>query len=392
MSVVIERLDARGAGVAGDVVVPRTLPGERVDPDGRPILEPSPERVAPPCPHFRRCGGCALQHASDRFVARWKAGRVRDALVRAGLEPEMGRMHVSPPASRRRAALKGRKTKRGAEVGLHTARTHDLVAIPDCRVLVPAIVAALPALERLTRLAAPRGGEVGLHVTATAGGLDLAVTDAKAVEAAMLAPFAADFARVTWNGEPLVQSAPPVLALGPARVVPPPGAFLQATVEGERALVALVREALGDAARVADLFSGLGTFTFPAALAAPVDAFEAAPELVDALRAGARHAPGTKAIAAHRRDLFREPLLPEELRAYDAVVIDPPRAGAAAQVAELARSEVRVVAHVSCNPATFARDAAALVAGGYRMGPVSVVDQFRWSPHVELFAAFRRET
>ena len=383
----VERLDARGDGVAGDLVLPRTLPGEGVDAEGR-ILRPSPDRVAAPCPHFRRCGGCALQHASDAFVAGWKVARVRDALARQGVEAEAALAHVSPPASRRRAALKGRKTKKGATVGLHAARSHDLVAIPDCRVLRPEIVAALPSLERLTRAVAPRGGEIGLHVTVTEIGLDLDVTGAKDVAPAKFAPFAADFARIAWNGEVLLQSAVPEIALGPARVVPPPGAFLQATEEGQAALVAAVTAALAGAGRVADLFAGLGTFAFPLALGAPVDAWEGAAPQVAALAHGARRAPGTRPVSARRRNLFKDPLTPEELARYDAVVVDPPRAGAAAQMAALARSGVARVASVSCDPGTFARDAAALVSAGWRIGPVSVVDQFRWSPHIELVATF----
>ena len=391
MSVEVTHLNARGEGVAGDLTLPRTLPGEVVDPGPPPrILTPSSDRVAPPCPQFRRCGGCALQQASDAFVAAWKADRVRVALARHGIEGEIAAVRTSPANARRRAALKGRKTKKGAMVGLHAARSHDLVAIPDCRILIPPIIDALPALERLTRLAAPRGGEIGLHLTATEAGLDLSVTGAKPMDARDLAGFAEDFSRISWNGEPMLQSVAPTLRLGPAHVVPPPGAFLQATAEGEAALVAAVAGGLDGADRIADLFAGLGTFAFPLALRAPVDAWEGAPDLVDALAAGARHAPGCRPVVARRRDLFREPLTTEELAPYDAVVIDPPRAGASAQVAELARSGVARAAHVSCNPATFARDAATLLAGGYVMGPITVVDQFRWSPHVELVATFVR--
>ena len=397
MPLTVRHLGHRGDGVAdGPVFVARALPGEVVDgtaEGGRiaapRILAPSPDRVAPPCPHFRRCGGCALQHASDGAVAAWKVDRVRRALAGRGIAADVALAHTSPPGTRRRAALAGRKTKRGATVGFHAAASAELVAIPDCRLLHPSLMAALPALERLTRLAAPRGGAVGLHVTATETGVDLAVTGAKAVAPAALAPFADAFARITWDGEPALQSVRPVLRLSGVAVEPPPGAFLQATAEGEAALCEAVAAFLGDAARVADLFAGLGTFALPAARRARVDAWEGDATLVAALdRAG--RAPGLRAVRARRRDLFRDPLTVAELAAYDAVAIDPPRAGAAAQVAALARADVARIAFVSCDPETFARDAATLVAGGWTMGPVAVVDQFRWSPHVEMVAPFRR--
>ncbi|MEM7710335.1 MAG: class I SAM-dependent RNA methyltransferase, partial [Pseudomonadota bacterium] len=244
-SLTVRRLGRQGDGIAGAVFVPRTLPGEIVtgDIDGErladpKIVTPSPDRVTPPCPHYRRCGACALQHASDAFVAHWKIETVRDALARAGLSPRIEAIETSPPGTRRRTALAGRKTKKGATVGFHVARGTDIVAIPDCRVLAPAILAALPALEAITRFGAPRGVEIGLHVTATGTGLDLTVTDAKPVDPAALAPLATTFARVTWNGEPALQEGPPVLRLGRAPVTPPPGAFLQATTQGEAALVA----------------------------------------------------------------------------------------------------------------------------------------------------------
>lgn len=396
----VERLGSKGDGVAGGVFVPRSLPGEvvagAVEGDRMPdpkVVTPSPDRVAAPCPHFRRCGGCALQHAADGFVAAWKAGVVRDALARVGIAAEIAAVETSPPATRRRAALSGRKTKKGAQVGFHVRGSDEIVAVPDCRVLRPDLLAALPALERITRLAAARGGAVTLHLTGTETGLDLSVADAKPLDReamAGLAPLAAGFARIAWNGEPALQQVPPRLTLGRAPVTPPPGAFLQATEAGEAALVAGVRAGIAGAARVVDLFSGLGTFTFPAAEAAATDAFEGDPALTAALTAGARASSGLKPVFARARDLFRDPLTAAELSAYDAAVIDPPRAGAAAQVAELARSGLSRIAFVSCNPATFARDAAGLIAENWRMGPVTVVDQFRWSPHIELVTTFRK--
>ncbi|MBM2575399.1 class I SAM-dependent RNA methyltransferase [Jannaschia sp. Os4] len=395
----IERLGAGGDGVAGDgTFVARTLPGEVVEGeaveerlDAPRIITPSPDRVAPPCPHFKRCGGCALQHASDPFVAAWKAERVRAALAQRGLDAEVAGTATSPPASRRRAALTGRRTKKGAVVGFHVRRSEEVVAIPGCTLLLPQIVERLPVLEAVARLAATRGGTVGLHVTWSDPGLDLVVTDAKPATPDLLGEVAAlDLARVTWNGEPLLLARAPSRRMGAATVTPPPGAFLQATDHGEAALLAAVRRAVGGASRIADLFAGCGTFALPLASAAHVDAYDGDRALVAALRDGAATAPTLKPVTATARDLFRDPLTEAELTPYDAVVIDPPRAGAQAQIARLAASGVPTIAHVSCNPATFARDAGALVDAGYRMGPIAVVDQFRWSPHVELVAAFTR--
>ena len=401
-TLIIDRLGRHGDGIArgddGPVHVARALPGEVVEgvvADGRidapRIVTPSPDRVAPPCPHFRRCGGCALQHASDATVADWKRARVAEALARHGLAAEVTGPDTSPPQSRRRAALSGRKTRGGAVVGFHVRASDEVVAIPSCRVLDPAILAALPALEAVARIAAPRGAEVGLHVTATATGLDLAVTGGRGLDGAAmaaLAPLAPAFARITWDGEPALQPVAPEVRLGPARVVPPPGAFLQATPQGEAALVAAVTEALAGATRVVDLFAGCGTFALPLARHAAVHAVEADRAALDALAAGARRAAGLRTVTTEPRDLFRAPLGEDELARFDAAVIDPPRAGARAQVAAIARSRLPRLAYVSCNPSSFAADAAALVAAGWRMGPVRVIDQFRWSPHIELVAAF----
>ncbi|CUH40721.1 23S rRNA (uracil(1939)-C(5))-methyltransferase RlmD [Jannaschia seosinensis] len=397
----ITQLGHRGDGIAaGPLYVPRTLPGEIVRgevagdriPDPK-IVTPSPDRVAPPCPHFRRCGACALQHADDGIVAGWKAEVVRAALARAGIAAEIASVETSPPNTRRRAALAGRRLKKGAQVGFHVRASEEIVAIPECRVLRPEIVAALPVLEAVTRIAAPRGVAVTLHVTATETGLDLAIDTPKPMgtqETIALAPLAASFARITWNGELALQQAPPVIRLGAAPVTPPPGAFLQATAEGEAALVGAVTAAVGGARRVVDLFAGCGTFTFPLAAQMPVHAVEGDRPLVAALEGGARQARSLRAITAEARDLFRNPLLPAELEAFDAAVIDPPRAGAEAQVAQIAASGLGRLAFVSCNPGTFARDAATLVSAGWRMGPVTVVDQFRWSPHIELVTTFTR--
>lgn len=406
MKLTIERVGHLGDGIAqgpdGPVFVPQTLTGEVVEGDltgdrlsGARIVTPSTLRVRPPCRHARACGGCIMQHAADGFVADWKQGIVRTALAVQGIEAPMSPVITSPARSRRRAALSGRRTKGGALVGFHARASDTIVAVPDCQLLHPDLMAAMPALEALVLAGCSRHGELTLTVTQSLVGPDIAVTGGKPLdgpfrlELARLAE-AHGIARLTWEGETIALRVPPAIAIGRARVVPPPGAFLQATAEGEAALLAAVREAVGDAARVADLFCGVGTFALPLAERAEVLAVEGDAAMVAALDRGWRQAEGLKRVQAETRDLFRRPLEPDEFKGIAAVVIDPPRAGAEAQTACLARSGVPVIAAVSCNPATFARDARALIAAGYSLDWVQVVDQFRWSAHVELAARFSR--
>jgi 23S rRNA (uracil1939-C5)-methyltransferase len=399
----VERLGHHGDGIAaGPVFVPRTLPGEVVEGEidgGRmaqpKIVTPSPDRVAAPCPHYRTCGGCQLQHASDAFVAGWKVEVVRLALAGQGLDAPIRGIATSPARSRRRATLHGRRTKAGVIVGFHGRASGTLVAVPECRVLSPAIMAAFPALEALTAQAASRKSEVDLAVTDTDGGIDVVVTGALPLTRDTLPDAVAlaeryDLGRLVWNGEVVAERRPPVLRIGPATVPLPPGAFLQATREGEAALLAAVTEAVGDARRIVDLFSGCGTFALPLSARADVHAVEGEATMVASLQRGWRSLGGGRQITTEVRDLFRNPLRADELARFDATVIDPPRAGAAAQAEALAASGLSRIAMVSCNPVTFARDAKALVAAGFRLVSVDVVDQFRWSPHVELAAAFLR--
>ncbi|MBV0913543.1 class I SAM-dependent RNA methyltransferase [Anianabacter salinae] len=399
----IERLGHLGDGIAsGPVFVPLTLPGERVageiDGDRMPsprIVTPSPQRVSPPCGHFKTCGGCALQHASDGFVADWKAEVVCTALAAQGLDAPIRGVHTSPPASRRRATLSGRRTKKGALVGFHARASDVIVDIPGCTLLLPQIVALRPVLEGLTILGGSRKAELGFAITWSDLGADIAVWGGKPLDGPLRAALAVEvgkhgLARLTWDGEWIAERAPPVQSMDGIAVVPPPGAFLQATVEGEDALRRAVEEAVGPARRIVDLFAGCGTFALPLSRGAEVLAVEGDAALLAALETAWRKAQGLRTIRQEKRDLFRRPLLPDELAGYDAVVIDPPRAGAEAQMDQIAASDVPVVAAVSCNPVTFARDARRLVSAGYRIDWIDVVDQFRWSPHVELVARITR--
>lgn len=392
-----------GADAAGTVFAPFTLPGERIRgrlAQGRieapEILVPSPHRVAPPCPAFGHCGGCALMHGQDAFLADWKRARLATALASHGIETEILPTAVSPPASRRRATLSARRTRTGLVLGFHARRGAEIIPLDACRVLAPEIVAARAALAEVAALGASRKGEPKLAVTLTETGLDVTLEGTKPLDgptrlAAAALAASAGLARLSWGGEPVAAPRTPVLTMGLARLTPPPGGFLQATREGEAALLAFVRQALGPARRVADLFAGAGTFALPLAETAEVHAVESDAPHLAALEAAWRGAGGRlKRITLERRDLFRRPLRPEELKRIDAAVFDPPRAGAAAQSEQLAKAPLARLAAVSCNPETFARDARTLIDGGWRLDRALPVDQFRWSPHVELAAAFSR--
>jgi 23S rRNA (uracil1939-C5)-methyltransferase len=357
------------------------------------IVRPSSDRVAPPCPHYKACGACQLQHASDAFEAAWKADAIRQALSARGLTTDIRPIQTSPPATRRRAAFAARRTKKGALAGFHARHSDVITPVPDCRVVVPELREALPLAERLATLGASRKQALAVLVTASGAGLDVSIEGGKPLDGPLLADVAqiaqaANLARISWGGDIVATRRPPVQQFDGIAVVPPPGAFLQATWHGENALRTAVTEAVSGATRLADLFAGCGTFALPLARASEVHAVEGAADMVRALDQAWRQTDGLKHVAADTRDLFRRPLTPDELTRFDAVVLDPPRAGAAAQVAELARARVPRLAYVSCNPVSFSRDAGVLVDAGYHLDWVQPVDQFRWSCHVELVGQF----
>lgn len=398
----IKRLGHLGDGIAdGPIYAPGTLPGETVT--GRlkgdrlsdiRILAPSPDRVAPPCRHFRSCGGCQMQHLSDIALARWKAEIVTTALKAHGLEAEMRPMAVSPPRSRRRATLAARRTRKGAMAGFHARESEVITEISDCQLLHPDLMPALPLARDLAEAGTSRKAELRVAATLSDSGLDVAVGEGKPLDGPLRQELAQiadkhDLARLGWGDEVVVTRRAPEHEFDGVRVTPPPGAFLQATKEGERALRADVIECVKGAARVVDLFAGCGTFALPVARHARVHAVEGDRRMTYALDAAWRGTDRLKQVTTETRDLFRRPLTAEELSSYDAAIIDPPRAGAEAQIAQLARARVPVIAHVSCNPVTFARDAATLVQAGYSLAHLRIVDQFRWSVHVELVAQFR---
>lgn len=397
----INRLGHQGDGIAdGPVYAPRTLPGEVVTGvlDGNQlndirIVTPSSDRVQPVCRHYKACGGCQLQHASDGFVEAFKVGVVRTALAAQGIETVMRPIITSPARSRRRATVAVRRTKKGAMAGFHGRASGVIVEIQDCHLLDPVLIAGLPIAEALAVQVGSRKGVLSMAMTVTDIGLDIAVKGGKPLDGPLQLSLAQamekhGLARLSWDGDVIAMKAPPTQTFGAARVVSPPGSFLQPTKPGEAALLAAIQEITVGAKKITDLFAGCGTFSLPLAKNAEVHTVEADADMIEALDQGWRMAQGLKLVTTEVRDLYRRPLMPDELAKIDAVVLDPPRAGAEAQVAEIAEAKVPVVAYVSCNPVSFARDASRLVAAGYRLNWVQVVDQFRWSAHTELVASF----
>ena len=386
----VVRIAARGDGVTeSGRHVPFAVPGDSLLDDGSVV--PGPEHQVPPCRHFPECGGCQLQHASDQAYRGYLVARVAGALAQHGLSTAIGDPHLSPPNSRRRASLRALKTASGALVGFNAERSHRIIDMHECHILRPELFALVPPLRLLLTVLLRRNRSAELQLTLVDQGVDLAIkgVEPEGLEAIeLLTAFCSrqGLARMSLDQgfglETFYEPEPVTVTLSGTAVPFPSGGFLQATAEGEAALVEAVREAVSGAGWVADLFAGIGTFAL--ALEGQVVAAEASRDAVLALK---RAAP---AMAVEHRDLYRRPLDASELERFEAVVLDPPRAGAAEQVSSLARSAVPRIAYVSCNPATFARDSKLLVEGGYALAAVRPVGQFRWSTHVELAGFFAR--
>jgi 23S rRNA (uracil1939-C5)-methyltransferase len=406
----IERLGRRGDGIAdapsGPIYVPFTLPGEIVEAEGWPghpdrrlpikIERASPDRIEPICPHFGTCGGCALQHwATERYRA-WKRELLIEAMAQAGLEAPVDDLIDAHGAGRRRVVLHARRDHGDVlKVGFAAPRAHLIIAIDRCPILTPALDGALPAAWAIAETIEAMRKPLDIQITQTENGLDVDVRGSgplTATATAALAHVAAQhrLARLTRHGEIIVQHDAPTVTMGRARVVLPPGAFLQATAAGEAALAALVLGHCGSARRTADLFAGVGPFALRLAERMRATAIDSDTDAVAALKRAADMTKGLKPIATEARDLFRRPLTAPELKSIDAVVFDPPRQGAQAQARALAGSSVPTVVAVSCNPTTFARDVRILVDGGYRLTRVTPIDQFRYSQHVEIVAKLEK--
>ncbi|MDO8289873.1 MAG: hypothetical protein Q7T44_11710 [Parvibaculum sp.] len=412
IDVTIDTLGHLGDGVAevngAPIFVPLTLAGERVTirptTDGRAdlvrILEPSASRVKPPCKHYGQCGGCALQHVEAGLYASWKREQVVAALSSRGIDVEVEPIVPAAAATRRRASFAATRTKKGVTLGYYGRASHNIIAISECPLVTPEIEASFARLAEVVAPGLSRKGRASILVTSTETGLDVAVTGGKEAPDGPLRSDlarragAADLARLTWDGDILSERRAPVVSMSGLKVTPPPGAFLQATQEGQENLVRLVMESIGDAKRVVDLFAGCGTFTAALAVKSSVLAVEGEQKPLAAIdRAYREQGPARKLkpVEFLVRDLFRRPLHMSELLKVDAVVFDPPRAGAAAQCEMLAQSTVPKIIGVSCNPATFARDARTLIDGGYKLTRVTPVDQFLWAPHIELVGVFIKE-
>ena len=393
----IVRIASRGDGVtAGGRHAPFAAPGDMLLDDGS--LVPGPHHAPPPCRHFPKCGGCQLQHVDDRAYARFLHDRIIGALASQGLSaPEMRPAHLSPPRSRRRASLRAERIGRKVVIGFNEQASHRIVDMAECHILHPRLFDLVAPLRALLGPLLRERRAAGVQMTLCGEGVDLMI---EKVEVAGLAATEAltDFAEAHklarlaiddgYGPQPRWEPRPATVTLGGVAVALPHGAFLQATAEGEAALAAGVAEAVGSAATVADLFAGLGTFALPLSARARVLAVEGARDAALALKSAADRA--QRPVAVEHRDLFRRPLDARELARFDAIVLDPPRAGAKEQMEALAVSPVARIAYVSCNPATFARDAKMLVDGGFKLGWIRPVGQFRWSTHVELVASFAR--
>jgi 23S rRNA (uracil1939-C5)-methyltransferase len=408
--VTIARMGQRGDGIVEDrhavLYVPHTLPGERAvvepvpgHPDRRHLVAlqvASPARVAPICPHFGTCGGCAVQHWAFEPYRAWKRDLVIEALAQVGLEAPVEDLVDAHGAGRRRAVFHARCRPHGIlEVGFAAYRRHQIVPIDRCPVLAPELARAIAVAWRIAEVLAKDGKPLDIQVTATEAGLDVDVRGSGPLRASALSQLATvaeahALARLTRHGERVLQQAAPIVRMGGARVVLPPGGFLQATAKGEATLAELVRAPVGAATMVADLFAGVGPFALRLAERARVTAIDRDQAAIAALDAAAKATPGLKPVAAVCRDLFRHPCSAAELARFEACVFDPPRQGAQAQAEALAASRVPVVIAVSCNPPTLARDARLLIEGGYRLTRVTPVDQFRYTPHVEVVAVFVR--
>ncbi|HEX7881559.1 MAG TPA: RNA methyltransferase [Afipia sp.] len=406
----IDHVGHFGDGVAfadgASIYVPYALGGETVDalpspghPDRRAlahVVTASPQRIEPFCPHFGTCGGCAIQHWQPDAYRTWKRQLVIDTLHHAGIDCEVTELIDAHGTGRRRMTLHARQSQQGIlRVGFAAAGRHEIIAIDHCPILDPAMHRAIEAANAIAELLRPVSKPLDIQITAADNGLDVDVRGSGPLGTALLASLSKlaekhDLARLTRHSELVIMRKPPVVRVGKAQVTLPPGSFMQPTALGEATLAELAFTRSKGAKHIADLFCGFGPFAFRLAEKFKVSAFDSDAGAVTALQNAVKLTQGLKPIKAETRDLFRRPLMPQELRDYDCVVFDPPRQGAQAQAQQLAASRITLAVSVSCNPATFARDARILIDGGFKMDSVTPVDQFRHTPHVELVARFRR--
>ncbi|MES0148726.1 class I SAM-dependent RNA methyltransferase [Mesorhizobium sp. M0012] len=402
----IARLGSQGDGIAetetGEVFIPFALPGEVVTAAREKdratlmsVLEASPLRVDPPCRHFGACGGCAVQHLETEAYHRWKREKVVHALKSKGIACDVGALVPCAPHTRRRVVFTARRSEAGMQFGFVRALSSEIISIEECPISAPQIVAALDRLRMLAGLICTTTKSFHMAVTVTGSGLDVAVHDSGKLgenqrRVASNFVIAEGLARLSVDGEVIIEPNKPVVLFGGVAVAVPPGAFLQATEAAEQAMANIVGQHFARAKKVADLFAGCGSFALRLAARSEVHAVEGDAAALAALDRAFRFASGLKRVTGERRDLFRRPLTFKELNAFDGVVFDPPRAGAEDQSKQIARSDVPLVAAVSCNPVTLARDLRILMDGGYTLKSVTPIDQFLWSPHVEAVALLEK--
>ena len=405
----IDRLGAGGDGIAlddaGQLFIAGTLAGEIVAVTANPrdrrrpildhIITASADRVSPPCPHFGACGGCALQFMAPDSVLAWKQLVVKDALWMRGIDQAVTAAPLIAPGDRRRFVLKAVKQAGKMTVGFNRRGAHDVIDIDHCLLLTPGLNAMIGTLRRHLGPLLPERAWAKIHGTQCSTGIDISIESDRTLAAIGLTRLTdllhqLGALRLTWNGTLIAAAGIAQIELDGHALALPPKAFLQASQTGERLLIERVLDMIGPAKRVADLFCGVGTFSLPAARKAQVSAFDSQADAITALNHAARHASGIKPVKAVSRDLFRAPLTPEELNSFDAVIIDPPRAGADAQMRHLATSAIGTIAAISCDTGTFARDARILIDGGFDLRSVEIIDQFVWSTHIELIAFFTR--
>ncbi|ODT15562.1 MAG: RNA methyltransferase [Mesorhizobium sp. SCN 65-12] len=402
----ITKLGSQGDGIAavdgGEVFIPFTLPGETVTAARQKdrgtlmsVLEASLLRVDPECRHFTECGGCALQHYEADAYRHWKRDKVLHALKGKGIACEVAALVPCAPHSRRRVVFSARRTETGMLLGFVRALSSEIIPVEECPISLPPVIAALDRLRALAGLVCATPKPFHMMVTVTASGLDIAVQDAGKLgenqrRIASNFVLAEGFARLAVDGEIIIEPKKPVVQFGSVAVAVPSGAFLQATEAAEQTMADLVGKHLSRAKKVADLFSGCGSFALRLAAKSEVHAVEADAPALAALDHAFRFASGLKRVTSERRDLFRRPLTFKELNVFDGLVFDPPRAGAEDQSKQIARSDVPFVAAVSCNPVTLARDLRILLDGGYVLKSVTPIDQFLWSSHVEAVALLEK--
>jgi 23S rRNA (uracil1939-C5)-methyltransferase len=402
----ITRLGSQGDGVAetetGELFIPFTLPGETVTAAREKdratlmsVLEASPLRIDPACRHFTECGGCAIQHLEAEAYHRWKRDKVAHALNSKGITCDIDALVPCAPQTRRRVVFTARRSEAGMLLGFVRALSSEIISIEECPISLPEIVAKLDRLKALAELVCATTKSFRMTVTATGSGLDVAVHESGKLgenqrRVASNFVIAQGLARLSIDGEIIIEPKKPVVMFGDIAVAVPPGAFLQATEAAEQAMADIVGRHLARAKKVADLFAGCGSFALRLADKSEVHAVEGDAAALSALDRAFRFASGLKRVTCERRDLFRRPLTFKELNAFDGVVFDPPRAGAEDQSKQIARSDVPLVAAVSCNPVTLARDLRILIDGGYALKSVTPIDQFLWSPHVEAVALLEK--